>query len=60
MIRRDAIFRKNLIRRPKGIIRKTDEKFSIEVNMYELSILTKNAKELSLSCLQQELKHLEY
>ena len=42
---------KDLIRRPKGIKIKTDEKLLIEVNMYKLSITTKNAKELSLSFL---------
>jgi hypothetical protein len=43
---------KDLIRRPKGIKIKTDEKVLIEVNMYKkLFISTKDAKELPLSFL---------
>ena len=43
---------KDLIRRPKGIKIKTDEKLLIEVNMYKkLFISTKGAKEAPLSFL---------
>ena len=43
---------KGLIRSPKGIKIKTDEKALIEINMYKkLFISTKDAKELPLSFL---------
>ena len=40
------LLRKDLIRRPKGIKMKTDEKLLIAINMYKkLSISTKDAKD---------------